>query len=178
MAGRMSDAAVRAKTGKGWAEWFAILDGIGATGMKHRDIAEYLYAEQGVDSWWAQMVTVEYEQERGLRAKHERPEGFEISRSKTMAAPPGVAYAAWSDGRKRRRWLPDASFEVRKARPGKSLRITWADGTNVEVNFYAKGDGKTQVTVQHGKLPNAAAGERMKKYWAEALERLKAVVEG
>ena len=78
----------------------------------------------------------------------------------------------------RARWLPDPQFTVRKATPGKSMRITWVDGrTSVEANFYAKGLGRSQVAVQHNKLPDAAAGKRMKAYWAEALEQLKAAVE-
>ncbi|MBI4540583.1 MAG: hypothetical protein HY704_13865 [Gemmatimonadetes bacterium] len=176
MAGRISDQAVRASTGKGWAEWFEILDGIEAVQMKHRDIAQHLYDEHGVDGWWAQMVAVQYEQERGLRAKHEKPEGFEISRGKTVAAPLDVVYAAWSDGRRRRRWLSEP-IEIRKATPGKSLRITWPDGTSVSVELYRKGTGKSQVSVQHGKLPDAAAAERMKEYWARTLEALKSAVE-
>ncbi len=33
---RMSDAAVKAKTGKDWQQWFAILDRAGAMKMSHK----------------------------------------------------------------------------------------------------------------------------------------------
>jgi hypothetical protein len=38
--------------------------------MPHKQIAEYLYEKHGLSGWWSQVVTVVYEQERGLREKH------------------------------------------------------------------------------------------------------------
>jgi hypothetical protein len=35
---RMSDEAVKSKTGKTWKEWFAILDKAGASKMSHQEI--------------------------------------------------------------------------------------------------------------------------------------------
>ena len=64
---RISDESVRAKTGRGWDEWFAILDGSDVKEKGHTAIAKYLRDEQGVSAWWAQAVTVRYEYERGLR---------------------------------------------------------------------------------------------------------------
>ena len=84
-----------------------------------------------------------------------------------------VLYDAWQDARVRRRWLGESGLKVRTAVPNKSMRITWSDGeTIVAAQFYNKGRGKSQVTVQHTKLKNKAAGERMKRYWGEALDRL------
>ena len=54
--------AVQAKTGKTWAEWFAILDAADAQTMSHPRIARYLQEEHSVPDWWCQMVTVGYEQ--------------------------------------------------------------------------------------------------------------------
>ncbi len=45
---RSSDEAVKAKTGKVWAEWFKILDKAGARKWPHKEIAEYLHDEQSV----------------------------------------------------------------------------------------------------------------------------------
>ena len=64
---RISEESVRSKTGKGWDEWFAILDGSDVKGGGHTAIARYLREEQGVSPWWAQAVTVRFEYERGLR---------------------------------------------------------------------------------------------------------------
>src|SRR5262245_32820076 len=175
---RIGDAAVQAKTGKTWAEWFALLDKAGADQWPHKQIAAHLYDNLGCSGWWSQMVAVGYERERGLREKHERPDGYQVSRSKTLAVGVPEAYRAWEDRRQRKRWLADADFTVRKATPNRSLRITWVDGaTAVEVMFYPKGEGKCQVTVQHSKLADAAAGERMKAYWGEQFDRLKGLLE-
>ena len=174
---RMSDAAVKAKTGKAWPEWFKILDKAGGKKMSHQEIVAVLSQQHSVGPWWQQMVTVTYEQARGLRAKHQTPAGYQISVSRTVAASISKVYKAWHDGKTRKLWLP-ASITIRKATANKSMRITWTDGkTNVEVGFYPKGTGKSQVAVQHNKLPDAKAAARMKTYWGSALDRLKALVE-
>ena len=174
----ISTEAVQAKTGKGWAEWVTILDQAGAKDMTHKDIASYLSQKQRVPDWWSQMVTVGYEQARGLRGKNERPEGYQISRSKTFAVPAPALYAAWADKRKRTRWLKDA-LTIRTATPDKSLRVLWGDGkTSLDVSFYPKGAGKCQVVVQHSKIKNAKAADKLKVFWAEALDALQAYVKG
>jgi len=181
---RMSDAAVKAKTGKAWAEWFKILDKAGAKKMGHQEIVALLSQEHGVGPWWQQMVTVTYEQARGMRAKHEKPGGYQISVSRTLSASVSKVFKAWQDENTRKLWLavPGAAtgspLTIRKATANKSMRITWTDGrTSVEVNFYPKGAGKSQIVVQHSKLPDAKAAARMKTHWAGALDRLKELVE-
>ncbi len=177
MAG-IGDDAVRAATGKNWEQWFSLLDKAGANSMTHKEIVAVVHNNYGVGPWWQQMVTVGYEQARGLRQKHEKPEGFQISRSKTVAVPIAVLYRAWSDRKMRARWLDDGPLIVRKAARNKSIRITWCDKkTSVEIKFYAKGNAKAQVTVQHSKLPDARRGELMKKYWGKTLVRLKKSLE-
>ena len=125
------------------------------------------------------MVTVEYEQARGLREKHERASGrFDISVSRTIAVPVGAIYEAWHNESKRARWLPVNKLVIRNATKDKSMRITWKDGTtSLEVNFYGKGAGKGQVAVQHSKLPDAKAAERMKRYWSKTLDNLRILLE-
>jgi len=169
--------AVKAATGRSWAEWLTLLDRDGAREMTHARIAGRLSEKYGVRSWWTQMVTVGYEQARGLRAKHERPDGFQISGSRTLGVPLTQTFRAWSDARLRSKWL-DADMTIRRATANKSMRITWTDGkTSVEVNFYGKGADKSLVTVQHSKLPDARAGEKMKVYWKDRLARLAAVLD-
>ena len=171
--------AVQSKTGKGWQQWFALLDKAGAQKMTHAEIAKHLYDKLGVPGWWNQMVAVAYEQQRGLREKHQKPGGYEASSSKTIHAPLSALYRAWNDPKTRSRWLGESGIVIRKATPEKSLRITWADGTtSVAVNFYPKADGKSQVTLQHGKLPDATEFKKKKAYWADKLNQLKELLEG
>jgi hypothetical protein len=125
------------------------------------------------------MVTVGYEQARGLREKHETARGYQVSRSMTVPVALPRLYRAWADAESRGEWLNEPDLKVRRATRNKSMRLTWKDGaTSVEVNFYAKGTGKSQVTVQHNKLATGAAGARMKAYWGRALERCREAVMG
>ena len=173
----IGDAAVKAKTGKSWDEWIAVLDTAGAMKMAHSEIATYLHEKQGVPDWWCQMVTVGYEQAKGLRGKHQVVGGYQISVSKTLEVPLPAAYKAWADDKARARWLPGETITIRKANLNKNLRVTWSDGkTNLDVAFYEKGAAKCQVVVQHDKLPGAAQAERMKAYWKAALERFKDIL--
>lgn len=173
----VSDDAIRAKTGRGWEEWFALLDADGARERPHAEIAE-LAARHGAEPWWRQAVAVSYERARGLRAKHQTASGYQVSASRTVGAPLARLWAAWTDGRTRRRWLPDTTFTVRKATSEKSLRITWSDGSSLDVLFLAKGPGRSQVSVDHRKLADAEAVERMRAFWRERLTRLQELLEG
>ena len=83
-----------------------------------------------------------------------------------------TALSAWADARLRKKWLPEAGITVRKATPERSLRITWSDGSSVELWFVAKGAGKSAVQVQHRKLPNREAIAERKAYWSERLDAL------
>ena len=174
----MSDAAVQAKTGKTWPEWFAILDQAGAKQLTHQEIVKYLNTKHGVGPWWQQMVTVSYERARGLRDLHQKPGGYEISVSRTINVPISMLYHAFANDKARNAWLPEQGLAVRKAAANKSLRVTWNDvKTSLEISFLPKGDNKSQVVVQHSKLPNARASTTMKTYWRKALDRLRASLE-
>jgi len=150
----MSDAAVAAKTGKTWKQWFTILDKAGAKKMSHQEIVKYLDAEPGMGPWWRQMVTVTYEQARGLRRLHQKPSGYEISVSRTINVPISMLYHAFANDKARNAWLREEGLAVRKATANKSMRVTWNDvKTSLEISFYPKGEDKSQVVVQHSKLP-------------------------
>ena len=141
--------------------------------MNHQQIVAVLGSKHRVKPWWRQMVTVAYEQARGMRRVHERPDGYSISRSKTVPVPIAKLYRAWTEPKSRERWLGNSKFTIRKATVNRSIRMLWNDGkTTVESMFYPKGAGKSQVTVQHNRLASANHGEKMKKYWGERLERM------
>jgi len=169
----MSDDAVRKGTGKSWSEWTAVLDAIGAAAKPHREIAQHLHDVHGVPGWWTQMVTVGYERIRGLREVGQRRSGtYEASKSKTFPVPLARLYRAFAGARERARWLAGVAPVVRKATPEKTMRLTWEDGTSVELYFAAKGPAKSQVAIQHRKLATKADSARMKTFWAERLGAL------
>jgi hypothetical protein len=177
LAGVGTEAVLRA-TGRAWDEWLTVLDRAGAKALPHKEIALLLSRKFSVPDWWSQMVTVGYEQARGLRVVNQNTQGFAASASRTVATSLDALFQAWSDPRLRERWLPDAPVEVRRSTDGKSMRLAWTKGdSSVEVGFFAKGDAKSMVAVQHGKLAKAADVKRQKAYWGDALERLKALLE-
>lgn len=168
----IGDETVRAKTGKTWAEWVAVLDKGGARTMEHGEIATLLHEKYGVPGWWTQMVTVGYEQSIGKRVPGQKADGFVASASKTLRVSPAAAFKAFHDPRTRAGWLTD-EITIRRATAPKSLRITCEDGkTHLDVYIVPKSDGKSQVSLQHTKLRDAREAAGMKKHWAEALKRL------
>ena len=178
-AGRQAMTGVRRGTGHDRQEWFALLDAWGAAGRPYREIAGWLKDEHGVSNWWAQKLVVEYEQERGLRAPGVRPDGtFTVGASKTVAVPVERLFEAFVDGRLRKRWLPGGALRKRAAEPGRMARFDRDDGTRVEVTFASTGKGKTRVSMEHVRLPDAKTAEETKAYWRERLASLKALLEG
>lgn len=169
-----SDDAVKAKTGKVWADWFKVLDKAGAKKLTHQEIWKYLKEKQDVGPWWSQMIAVEYERARGLRDMHQKCTGeYSASGSRTMTVPIAKVYNAWIDENLRKEWLGAAELEISTKTENKSLRAAWdANKSRVSVNFYGKGPDKTQVAVDHMKLADSKECEKMKAYWAAALDRL------
>lgn len=169
----LGEAAVRRGTDKGWDEWFALLDGWGAADRKHPEIARFLETDYGIDGWWAQTVTVGYERARGLRAVHQRPDGFSVSASKTFPVPVERLHAAFVDEARRARWLEPGTLRLRTAQPGRSARFdVLADGTRLHVYVLAKAPAKSTAQVQLERLPTADAVEERRTFWKERLARL------
>jgi hypothetical protein len=167
----MSDDAIKKGSGCDWKKWVYVLDKAGAMNMTHTQIAELIHTKWKVPGWWCQSVAVGYERIKGLRARGQRRSGaWEASKSKTFAVPIDELFDAWADARTRARWLPE-KLTVRKATPNRSMRITWSDGTSVELWFQAKGE-KSQVGVQHTKLKSKADADERKKFWGERLSAL------
>jgi hypothetical protein len=177
---KMSDEAVKERTGKVWAQWFEILDAADAKKMTHHEITAFLQKEHKVGDWWSQMIAVPYEHARGIREQFQKCDGeFAASGSRTLNVPVSKLYAAWTDERLRRKWLPDAKLEITTATRNKSLRAKWDEGkSRLSVNFYPKGPAKCQAAVDHMKLESSAECARMKSYWFEALNRLEAELQG
>jgi uncharacterized protein YndB with AHSA1/START domain len=176
LAGR-SDATLEANTGCTWERWVKALDRVGAHAWTHREIAKHVVERYKIPGWWAQTVTVGYERIKGLRAIGQRRSGaFEASKSRTFAVPLARLYGAFHNPRVRARWLPGVDLTVRSATRGKYMRITWPDRTSVAVGFTGKSTGKSQVAIQHEKLPDQATAARVRQYWAERLDALKEVL--
>jgi len=175
-----SDETIRERTGRGWEEWFELLDEWGAADRPHREIARHVASELGIDplAWNAQAITVGYERARGLRAVGQRTDGFTITASKTVGVTVDRLFDAFVDESVRASWLPDADLRTRTATKPKSARFDWVDGTSrVTVTCLAKGDGRSTATLEHARLADGDEAERMKAFWRERMATLKEVLE-
>jgi uncharacterized protein YndB with AHSA1/START domain len=176
--GNVSDEAVKSKTGKDWAEWLSVLDAAGGQTMTHKQIVSILVDQHNVPDWWCQMITVGYEQARGLREKYQKTDGYSASASKTFNYSITDVFTAWVDDSMRIRWMPQNIIEIRKSTKDRSLRIKWLENSSpVNVDFYPKGDGKTQISINHDKLDNQEDVTRLKDFWKKALEQLNQILE-
>lgn len=179
----VSDEAVEAKTGKRWQEWFEQLDRAGARTWDHKTIAKALHEDYGLTFWWAQTVTVGYEQAVGLRGKHEMPDGYQIQRQRVAGVDADAAWAAIEDADRRHLWLPESS----EARPRstradrRQLQLDW-DGLasprgRVLLAVQPKGEGKCAIGAMHSKLASPEAAEQAKALWTKRIEDLVARLE-
>jgi hypothetical protein len=174
----MSDATVKAKTGKGWAAWFATLDKAGAAKLDHGAIAEILSRKHGVPGWWCQMVTVEYERARGLRVRHQTTGGFSVGISKTVATSLSRLYEATAKATERKKWFPKGAFVPSSQTKDKYYRGAWKKDARIEIGFYAKGPGKAQIAMQVSKLAKKADVEAERATWKKALATLEQLIAG
>ena len=175
-----SDEAIRRRTGRGWEEWFEMLDDWGAPDRTHRETARWLAEQQNLHplAWNVQAVTASYERARGLREVGEKDDGFAITASRTVAVPIERLYEAFVSDKVREQWLPDGRLRERTATRPKSARFDWGDGdTRVNLTFLPKGEAKSTVALEHRRLPDAGEAERIKGYWRERLAALKSALE-
>ena len=175
-----SDETIRARTGRGWEDWFDRLDEWGAAERTHRETARWLAEQQGEHplAWNVQAVVKSYERTRVGRAVGEHEDGFTVTASKTVAVPVERLYAAFVDPGLRERWLPDGDLRERTTIEPRSARFDWGDGASrVHVAFASKGDAKSTAALSHERLPDGAEAERMKAFWRERVAGLKQELE-
>ena len=173
----IADEKVKAATGRGWMGWFVILNKANAGAMAHKAIAHHLH-DKGCPGWWSQMIAVEFERARGGRAKHERPDGYSVSITKVLPVDLPVLFAAATDAKRRDKWFPKGTFEETSKTKDKYWRGTWKKAARLEVGFYAKGAGKSQIALQVNKLASAEAVEKERAAWKKAFEKLNSLIGG
>lgn len=169
----MSDVAVKATTGKTWPAWFAILDAAGADRMTHPQIVKLLKAQHGLEGWWGQSVTGEYERARGLRDRNQKADGYSANISKTFAGDADTVLHSFTDTRKRNKLLGAVKATVSSINEANTtIHLKWRDGSRAGIRVVNKGAGKVQVVVQHSKLATADDVAKMKAYWKDVLAKL------
>lgn len=177
----ISDKLVIEKTGRSINDWFNILDNAGAKSLSHIDIFYLISSMDGLKElgqWNQNLLTTTYEWDRGLKERGQKEDGFEISVSKTVNVDLSTLYNALINNEFRLLWLGNEAITFRKTTENKSARVTWSDNlTSLSIDFYSKGTDKSQIVVQHQKIPDYEMSIQLKEFWIEKLGLLKEILE-
>lgn len=171
--------AVERATSRTWDDWLRFMDAIGAKNLSHHEIATKVIAELDgkVENvgWWAQSVTVAYEQHAGHRIPGQRPDGtFQTSVSKATTLGMQALMDKWVQfAAEDQSVLALAAGDVRVS--GTEKRITWRtkahDGSDIRVTSEPKKDGTASIiAVQMGLQTNELNNEA-KARWTSILQR-------
>jgi hypothetical protein len=167
----VGDEAVREATGRDRAEWFALLDEAGAATWKHKDIATWLVTDHRVDAWWAQNVTVAFEQARGIRQAGQRQDGsFEASVSRTVALDPADALRALAAVVGQELDVEPLALNLTAKHP--TARFPLEHGEYVLATVSPLADGRSSIGLTWGKM---ADGSRLADVKASMRQWLQAV---
>lgn len=168
----LSEAAVLTATGKNPEEWFALLDAAGATGWTHTEIARWLFEEhEGIDGWWAQSVTVRYEQERGMRLPGQQSDGtFAVSVSRVIPLKSDLAIDAAIASVTEEIGAPPVSAN----RTAKYPRARWVDasGETLLATITALADDRSSVALTRSKIAESERTADVKNELSTTLSKL------
>lgn len=171
--------ALETGTGIAWNDWIAFFE-------PHRDLDHTALAALALDriltqgrsrspEWWAQGVTVAFEQHIGRRGVGERCDGsYSATVSRTL---PGTMdevlarMAASGDGREDFVGVPVESSPTTSAtEKWRYWRVRLADGSKVSINIQTKPAGdKATVAVNHDGLDDPARVPQVKQWWKDWL---------
>ncbi|MFF2271238.1 hypothetical protein ACFVTX_03140 [Agromyces sp. NPDC058136] len=169
----VGDDAVAQATGESRETWFARLDEEGAQrdAWVHKAIATWLVAEHGVDPWWAQHVTVAYEQARGIRRPGQRQDGtYEASVTRTVELEKTVALRALAAVVERELGTAPLALNVTAKHP--TARFPLEGGEFVLASASDRAGGRSAIGLTWGRLPG---DERLAELKARMREWLAAV---
>ena len=190
--------AVQRETGKSWEGWFKEADSLKGAELGRKALTESLIQNHKLAPWWAQTIAVDYETARKIHLKDGRAKGYFICVTKTIAAPAERIFDAFGDPKLLSAWLGDgatASFSeggtfttkdgntgryLKITRP-KKLKFTWDDGdpalvSQCELALTPKGE-KCAFLLNHDRIPTRPLADGLRAGWAEAVNRLKALLE-
>lgn len=166
--------SIARSTGRPWEEWLSWLERKSAKSMPHAQIARIVMEEGNVDGWWAQSITVAYEQAIGRRKPGQLADGsFNASVSRVVPGDPARLHAEWMAASSKLRAVAGADVDggpTGSITPKRRYwRASFSDGSRVTMAFEKKAPGKTLVSVEHSKLASARHIEDVKEAWRELL---------
>lgn len=165
-------ARIEKGTGTALAEWTSRLDEAGAPDLDHTAIARMLSERWDVEGWWAQGVTVAYEQIIGRRVVGQSCEGdFSASASRTLSGDPDAVRDSWDAF-----MTPARREEIGLEEPTLTDTAKWrywraatTDGTRLSVNITAKDEGRSTLGIEHKGIETADGRDAWKAAWKRVL---------
>ncbi|MGY3128219.1 hypothetical protein ACVWW9_001718 [Agrococcus sp. UYP33] len=156
----MGAEAMRAATGRSHVEWRDLLEAAGALEWSHRQIADWLVAEHGVEPWWSQGITVDFEQDRKGRLPGQQADGtFSVSQTRTV---PGERLQALAAVRAEVEARCGAAHGENLAAAQPVVRWRLGDGTRLAAAAQQPNRSGTPVNLTIERLPDAAPMETAK----------------
>lgn len=160
--------AMRAATGRDHEGWRELLAAAGAMDWSHAQTARWLVEEHGVDGWWAQGITVDFEQARKGRLPGQQRKGtFTASATRTI---PGERLAALASVKESVQAVHGEPSGMNLAASMPVVRWRLADGTRLAAAAGAERSTGTPVTLTHERLASSELVAPAKAHLVELLE--------
>lgn len=172
-------AAIENATGTALGTWVQRIDEAGGRDLDHTTIARRLPERWGITEWWAQGVTVAYEQVIGRRVVGQSCEGdFAASSSRTVAGDLDRVRDLWDAF-----MTADRREELGLEEPSLTDTARWrywraaaSDGTRLSVNITVKDprDGadrspRSTLSIEHKGIETPAGRDAWKSAWRSVL---------
>ncbi|WP_404403930.1 hypothetical protein [Pelagibacterium halotolerans] len=162
------------KTGRSWEQWLAFLGEIGAADLPHRKIAGRIVATGDANGWWAQSVTVAFEQHIGRRVPGQRSDGaFEVSVTRAVPGTMDAVLNQWKQAMNGRTAFGGVGItegpNLSASEKWRYWRCALEDGTRVSVTINQKTPDKAGLAVTHEKLASEVEKERWRAFWKDVV---------
>lgn len=169
--------AIEKATGKTWAQWLTFLEGLNARKLSHTEIAQKVSEKGGVSGWWAQSITVAYEQHIKRRKPGQRSNGkYQVTVSKTVDGSMDEALKKWLAVTKEHTQFSEVPI-TKTPTTSKSDKFRYwhcglSDGSRLSMSIYEKAGGKAVIGLGHENLGSIEQTERWRAYWKSLLNKL------
>lgn len=170
--------SIEKASGESWETWVHKLDRAGARELSHAELAKLVNGQlEGVESggWWAQGITVAYEQHIGRRVPGQLANGlFELAVSKSVARSRDVLFPVvvkWFEGK--RELSGEEPLKPRSTETPKrsNWRCDFADGSKFAATVEENGE-KSKLVLSHTAVPTKEEADTWKTYWKGIADEL------
>lgn len=169
--------AIEQATGLPWDDIVMYLDSLEAKGKTHAELAQiaqdYLRGISSVENpgWWAQGITVAYEQHIGRRKPGQQNDGtYQVSASRVVDEERQQVFKKLQvilDGMPAHQGLEVTNVRT-SITPVRSYWKCKLNNMNVLVSVESRGD-KASITITQTECPDVVSAARAKQYWKEFL---------